>query len=826
MKKCVLMGVFAVAVALFSSVGLTAEEEPAGMFLKANGRKLQCIAISDDTNSVARFAAEELQKYCAQSFGVKLPIVTASPTVPKPAFVIGKNVITDALGLDTSGLPREGFYLKTTDDYVIIAGDDHPLFTYKEMKEGYWHPKYDRDAATRVGTLFGVYTFLKKIVGVNWYFPGPLGEVVPAQKMLKIPPMDFTVGPSFTQRKIWVGNDHTGTTELPMPEISDSRFLTEHVWGLRSRLGFSWACQGSHGMWFWGGLFGKDHPEYFSLVDGERTNDWGWIGTNRTGAGRDFCWANPATIHQQIEEMRLFFGGEIKRHMWVWTYSDINHFPIGANDGTMRYCECPDCSKWYYQDKNGKRMVQDAYYYHVAEVAKAAQKEFPGKYIVVLAYGSANRFYPPKNVKLPGNVKIALAGALPAALAEPKAADEWKKLFEEWRSKAPICMVWMYTDSFRSNVPHLPLVIPHLVAKEIKALAGKTEGFFFCGGETETGPYTQPEYYLAAELMWDVKQDTEELLDEFYRSLYGKAAGSVKACYTYLENLWLEEYPKNYSGMSAKSPDQAEIFWQQIFTPERLVKALAFIDQARMSVEKYSPEWNRVNRCETQLLQSLGYSLKAGLKTKVAQEEAADQKALPVKVGNPPPLIDGKIDDQTWNRPPDGRMVYVSNGAEADQQTLVWLAQDKDNFYIAVKCMESAMNQLAAKKSPSPESFMQTIFGDNDDVELFFDTTNSCSKYYQIALDPTGQTWSAGPKGSDITKVDFRYAAGMFDAYWTAEFAIPFSQIGGTPASGTRWGINVTRTQRPKAGEKETKYYAWFPSGNFHEAAKFGKIQF
>jgi len=809
---------------IFSSTGIFADDETTGIFLK--DRKVQCIAVGEDTNSVARFAAEELQKYCFQSLGVKLPIVNASPSIPKPAFVIGKNAITDMLGLDISKLPKEGFYLKTTDDYIIIAGDDHPLFTYKEMKEGYWHPKYDRDAATRVGTVFGVYTFLKRVIGVNWYFPGPLGEVIPQQKRLKLPPMDFTIGPSFTQRKIWIGNDHTGTTELPKPEVPDSKFLTDHVWAFRSRLGFSWACQGSHAMWFWGELFGKEHPEYFALVDGKRTNDWGWTGKNRAGNNRDFCWANPATIQQQIEEMRLFFGGEVKRHMWVWTYSDINHFPIGANDGSMRYCECPLCSKWYYQDEKGKRMVQDAYWYHVAEVAKVAKKEFPGKFIVALAYGSDNRFWPPKNVVLPDNVKIALAGCVPARLADPDSKKEWDNLVTEWRKKAYICLVWMYTDAFRASIPHLPLVIPHLVANEIKSLYGKTDGFFFCGGETETGPYTQPEYYLAAELMWDVTQDTEELLEEFYRNLYGNAAVPVKACYTYLENLWLEECPKYLSGKFKADTEFKETVWKKIFTPERLVKALDFIEQAKTSVEKYSPEWNRVNRCEAQLLQSLGYSLKINLAIKVAMEEAEKQKALLVKAVNNPPVIDGKIDDESWKRSPDGKMVYVANGAEADIETLVWLGYDENNFYVAVKCIEPVMEQLSAKKSPSPDAFMQTLFGDNDDVEIFLDTTNSFSRYYQIALDPAGQIYSAGPSGSDVKKIDFKYAIGIFDKYWVAEFAIPFSQIGGRPVSGARWGINVTRTRRPKAGEKETKYYALFPSGNFHNPAKFGRVQF
>jgi len=813
-------------IVLTGGLGLVARAsaaEPTGVILKSNGRVVQNIIYSGDENSSARFAAEELQKYLRLSLGVKLPIVSAAQNVAGPAFVVGKNAVTDRLGLDMAKLPKEGFYLKTSGDYIIIAGDDHPLLTYKEMKEGYWHPGFDRDAATRIGTLFGVYTFLKKVVGVDWYFAGPLGEVAPKNTALTVPELDFTVGPSFQQRKIGLGNDHTGTTELPIPEFPDSKFLVNHIWGFRGRLGFSWACVGSHGMWFWGQLFGKEHPEYFSLVDKERTNDWGWTGQNRAGANRDFCWASRPTIQRQIEEMRLFYGGEIKRHMWIWTYSDINYYPIGANDGTMRNCECPECTKWYYTDEKGVRKVQDAYWYHVAEVAKVARKEFPGKFIVALAYGSGNRLYPPRKITLPDNVRIARAGVAPAMLADPKAAADWEQLLGEWRSKAKIC--WMYTDAFRRPLPHLPLVMPHVVAKEIKARAGQTDGFYFCGGETETGPYTQPEYYVAAELMWDVRQNTEELLDDFYRGLYGPASGPVKACYTYLEDVWLQEYPR-YSGTHNRSLELKEIAWRKIFTPERIVKALGFIDQAYACVEKYSPEWNRISRCEAQLLQTLGYSLQETLKSKVDVEAAERQPARKVATVGRPPVLDGRLTEAAWKRPPDGIMVKVADGAAAEAATSVWLARDDRNLYVAVKCGEPFMDKLAAKVTPSPESLTATIFGANDDVEFFFDTTNSCQVYHQLAVDAAGQTWSAGPKGSDVKDVLFTHAVGRSSDGWSVELAVPFSSLGGPPPAGTRWGVNVTRTRQPKESEKKAVYYAWFPSGTFHAPARYGRIEF
>ena len=859
------------AAAMMATAGLADEAKPTaagesgvpGVFLQATGEPMRAIIVPDDTNAVARFAAEELARYIKESVNVTLPILAESaPNIPTPAFLVGASRHTAALGLDTKQLKPEGFFLKTTDKYVVIAGDDYPKFTAEMLRNGYAHPRatlamlrngqyrpvIQREAGTRVGTLFGVYTFLRKTVGVEWFFPGPLGEVVPRHERLVVGPMDQTVAPSFEQRKIWIGTRATGINELPNPEVPDWQFQTEHVWAFRSRLGMSWSCQGNHTMSFWGRLFGKDHPDYFALVDGKRQNNWGWNGTNIYGNNLDFCWAGPGAIRQQIEEMRTYFTqykefkGQQDRHPSVWIYSDARHFPIGANDGHMRFCECEDCRKWYQADGSTTSssyhpVASDLYYHHVAEVARVAQKEFPDKFVVPLAYSF--RAEPPRKGKLPDNVKVVVAAVEPALLAHPAYRTKADKLYSEWRALCEIPMCWLYYELRMFNM-NIPLVMPHLLGGEIKARAGQVGGFFFCQGETATGPYTQPELYVATQLMWDSSQDIDALLDRFYRGLYGDGADDVKACYDYLERVWIDEVArikvKNQDGIRIKPLDGElrqmvkDRLWTTIFTQERLVAALDHLKKARKKIEKegkYSPEWIRLGRCEEQLLASLGCCVDSTVVQRMAQEKARTCEALKATVANKAPTVDGVLSDDIWQRPPDGRMVQIADAKkEATPPAEVWIARDAETFYVAVKCSEPNMSALAAEVSPSPGRVEEYLFGKNDDVEIFLDTENGCQTYYQFAVDAAGQVFSKTPGEDGECGIPFRSAVGREKDGWTVEAAIPFTAIGGAPRAGARWGINVVRTRRPKVKEEGIEYLGWFPSGNYHAPQKYGRITF
>lgn len=558
------------------------------IYLKSTGHDFRAIVIAEKPTGAAEFAAQELQRYIrAVTDSVLLPIVKETqPNIPHPAILVGPSRLARQLGLDAASLPAEGFALKTTNGYLLIAGNDQPAWALETFTKPEWVFQGDirRTAGTQVGTLFGVYTFLQEFAGVGWYFPGPLGEVVPKGRDIEVSQFDRTESPAFASRLLGLELENVG--ELPSPECdAQLDYQVRRRYLLRLRTGQARAVHFNHSLMYWGELFGKEHPEYFALIDGRRSNDWGWNGQRRGGPNRDFCWANPAMIRQQIEEMQRFFQGEIGRHRWVWVYADKQAYPIAANDGTMRPCECPLCRVWQVPGRGYRGSLSDVYAYHLAEVAKAAAKLFPGRSIVGLAYGP--RVLPPVKVELPDNVTMCLAFVTPAFMAHPGTREAYDAIVDAWCRKTKVPVMWLYTDAFRYHIPHVPLVLPHAVAREIKARRGKVGGFYFCTGATTT--FSQPELYLAGQLMWNPEQDENVLVDRFFRELYGPAAGPVRELYLYLERLWTEETqgfsPPIDQAQGVPAPNwkayPRQRMWSVVFTPDRIGKALELWEQAR-----------------------------------------------------------------------------------------------------------------------------------------------------------------------------------------------------------------------------------------------------
>ena len=464
-------------------------------------------------------------------------------------------------------------------------------------------------------------------------------------------------------------------------------------------------------------------------------------------------------------------------------------------------------------------------------MARAAKKEFPGKYVEALVYGS--RLVPPKRVALPENVKVSIAGSVPALVPHPLYRAKLSRLVGDWRGQCEVSTLWLYTGAIKRRDFSVPIAMPRLVAQEIKAHRDLVEGYFL--DHTATGPYSQPELYVATQLLWDVNQDVEALLDRFYRSLYGPAADDVEACYTYLEGVWAEAVSKvaidgademNARGLGKEIVREIQpALWSRIFTVERLTTALGHLRKARPKLKQYSREWMRLNKCEDQLLQSIGKCVASSYELVIARKSAETAPAIRVAVAQVAPTIDGELSDAVWQRPPDGKMVPIAGGKEAQPSTRVWIARNRASLYVAVECMEPRMSELAAHRAPKPDAIRDVIFGKNDDVEIFLDTNNDCETYYQIAVDAAGQTYCAAPRGSRAGPMRLGHATGKKSDRWTLEIAIPFAQLRGVPERGSRWGVNVVRTRRGKTPSGRLQYFGWFASGGYHAPRRFGRIR-
>jgi hypothetical protein len=161
------------------------------------------------------------------------------------------------------------------------------------------------------------------------------------------------------------------------------------------------------------------------------------------------------------------------------------------------------------------------------------------------------------------------------------------------------------------------------------------------------------------------------------------------------------------------------------------------------------------------------------------------------------PQIDGKLDDAVWQQANFfGDFVYFYKGKTASPQTEVAISAGKDKVYFAIRCFEPNISKLVApKRHPGDMAF-------NDDlVEIFIDPDTSGDHYIHLALTAGNfqfqqvVTHFGTRKRSDFN-MNWDSAVNIGKDAWTAEIAIPYSELMVKPGSIGNWHINVGRANQ------------------------------
>jgi hypothetical protein len=260
-------------------------------FLVQDGQAKAEIILAEKPARMAKLAAKELQAYVEKISGAKLEIVT-QPHAGKTAVYVGKSRFTDDLKLSTEGLENGAFRMAATPGWLALLGPDEdfvPIEPWgrnrgvgetnrvnaefdKISGDTFWN--HHRDVYARyhkdldvwdyddAGTLNAVHEFLRSL-GVRWYAPGDLGEVMPSLKSIPLPEVNKTVKPDFGMRRFTFYTDHTG--------IGDKAIWCFRL-GLNNGHKIGGITQICHGAKF---VLMRDemkqaHPEMYLLTGGKR----------------------------------------------------------------------------------------------------------------------------------------------------------------------------------------------------------------------------------------------------------------------------------------------------------------------------------------------------------------------------------------------------------------------------------------------------------------------------------------------------------------------------------------------------------------------------
>ncbi|MCX5661092.1 MAG: DUF4838 domain-containing protein [Planctomycetota bacterium] len=293
----------------------------------------------------------------------------------------------------------------------------------------------------------------------------------------------------------------------------------------------------------------KDHPEYFSMLKGERTR-------------RQLCMSNADVVRISIEEVKKALAADPTATIVSVSQNDDHGF-----------CECPDCKKVF--DEEGSH--SGALLRYVNAVANAVAKEHPHVLVSTLAY--MDTFQPPKVTRPAANVVFQLCTDSHSWGQPFQTVHETKKFQEAmkgWEAIGAKTLIWDYTVNFS----HYAAVMPNLpiVSDDIR--------FFVDHGASGVmlqGSYQGPgggdaalKSWVWAKQLWDPSLDTKVLMRDYVFGYYGAAAGAMWEWQMLQWRLWEKEH-----GKGLKSPPDGIRF-----SPALPAFSQAFYDQAGALFDK------------------------------------------------------------------------------------------------------------------------------------------------------------------------------------------------------------------------------------------------
>ena len=817
---------------IFALLALTAAwsstVDAAERFLVQDGAARAEIIIAAKPQRTVRLAAHELQTYVEKISGAKLPIAT-EPTAGVPVQVyIGRSPHTDRLQVTAEGLEAGAYRIASGEDWLVLIGDDtefvpiepwaksnSDIVTGKTQREwdeitgalwgvpGILMYKHQLDlpgtvglptaqpvAVTSPGTKvpplrmwdydergsFNAVNGLLHRLGVRWYMPGELGEIVPTLQSIPLPKIDETVRPDIAMRRFSYRFSIVG--------------LENALWGMRLGVRNPPDIQDVHGMvslTHRTEVFAA-HPEWYALYGGKRSFD--------LKANNHLCYSNEELLQETVRYVRAQFD-----HYKLDTVS------VMPPDGYSAMCQCPKCAGKDTPERDQRGILSDYVWDFVNRVARETRKTHPHGKVLNCAYGIYS--LPPLKIeKLEPNVVVSIVGGRVPGLNKAAQQAEFRKLRESWLEKTANPLINFENYPFIDRGWYLPTFTPHAMGESINAVKGRFSGedislSAFHDFAVNGIGFNHFQMYFNARMYWGGKeQDVDAMFREYCRLFYGPAEDEMRAFFEYAEANWQEmekEKPKVDHVLELFAAAKAKVEPSSVYG-----RRIALIDEFLKALRSKSRQLGKI-RGPVPVLRLVG--------------EARN----PIK-------IDGKLDDDAWVNAPiaaTGRMSELQTGRVPTFGTSVKSAWIGNDLYFAIRCDEKKGEQLNIGSTRKDDS--ATWYGDV--VEILLETDSR--SYYQIAVNPSGaivdldrttapSAWFGWDSQAEVK-------THIADDHWTVEIRIPVTQdendplhqvIGRKPSQSLPWHINLCR-QRIRDGGSEYSAFSPTSAENFHNRMKF-----
>ncbi len=497
MKKFLLLVLMTFAAAVFAAM-------PETLTLVKDKKVQFRVVIPDNPDWPTKLAADDLVNYTREVFSSRAKIVPESKLAAEKADLInihlGWSKYTQKFEKE---MPKPyGFLVKFVDEKNIVIGGR------LLVKDNY-------------NTLDGVIYFLEKYLGLRILMPGELGTVIlHKDKDWVVPAKSFTRVADFPGRSYSGGHG---------PFYRGEKLQKTIHWTRRVGMTVSNVLKMVHNV---GNLLDpeiyiKSHPEFFPLIDGKRRFPKKTDHPHWKLMYWEPCYTAPGIAEETAKRVIEFF----KKNPNLYNCS------LAVNDNG-NICRCENCAR-----KNAhlpKESESQSYYEWVNKVVEIVKKEYPDRYYGILNYWVTKDM--PKNVKLDPAVVPMVCEEF-KFYVDPIYRARLEKRLQEWDKTASTLGWWDY--GFEGSYL-VPIYNPKFNASFLKELYHKHNlRYYFC--EWSPGPAwkNSPEIYMMTKLLWDINQDADALIDEWFELAVGKeAAVPFKKYYAVWENFWTSEVIK------------------------------------------------------------------------------------------------------------------------------------------------------------------------------------------------------------------------------------------------------------------------------------------
>lgn len=442
-------------------------------------------------------AAEELKTYIKKVSSADIKLVSE---IPKGNYIsLGYNKLARQAGLNLDKIKSDGYIIAIKNGNIYIFGHD--------TKDG----TTSTNCGFSKGTLFGVYTFIEKYLGVRWLMPGEAGEYYTPKPDIIIKDAMLTENPSFRWRYI---------PYLAKDNKLHGKMINQ--WLLRQKINRQAYQMSLIHYHIWQRIFTSDiykkHPEYFSMLNGKRMMP--------VGDRYKICTSSPGAINFHAQAAIKFFDENPLQKGYSLSPTD-----------SAGYCQCPNCLAQDEPgaDTDGKFTRRILLYYNA--VAKIVYKKYPDKYMCGYIY--ADYLFPPKDksIKFSPNLFLVVASSITYGYTffRPDVQEKWDHIMRSWSSMTQnIAYYDLPMHSSPNNgaplapgVEQLKKMIPALKKFKVKAL--------YIYGDSEWG-HAVVYNYLLAKMMWNADLDVNKHLSEYYAKCYGAGAQEIRKIYELIDS--------------------------------------------------------------------------------------------------------------------------------------------------------------------------------------------------------------------------------------------------------------------------------------------------